>query len=308
MNVEKIPHWALSVTTGEWIAFAKKVGGAAACDVFHAVLRGELTTELKQAIFFDKNGQRLIPPGLKAAVTRPTAIHQLHQPELDYADILPRLVAAFLGVESMANSLFALGTIAFKAQSDALLAKIAATPSIANILNGVHLPIVIPQFEVTDYGHALQQVFFPAVGQSYESQFPRRHFHQHLSAKLAGNVSIVNGSRHERLVERMKDGPVVGIYFPNPLQGWSVDAQREQMGNLYSGLLLAGGIDSAIAQVMYPGELSLDANTPYRYMAAIKLPGKSLYFNPMENWLTVSEDGITGATRGYYSGGLTFIG
>ena len=53
----------------------------------------------------------------------------------------------------------------------------------------------------------------------------------------------------------MNHASTVGIYFPNPLQGFSVDAGWEQMATLPEGFILSG-IDIIIAMIMYPDILT----------------------------------------------------
>ncbi|MFA5954299.1 MAG: hypothetical protein WC817_02060 [Patescibacteria group bacterium] len=259
----------------------------------------------QEAIFFNEdNGQRLVSTRIKAAVCAPDFTYNPDQAACDYTAPWGRLSSTFEG-----ESLLALGEAGFKCKSEALLAQIASTPSIANILKAVHLPIVIPQFDVSDYGRALKETFLPAVGRSYETRFPARKFCQNIEGDLIEQVSIVEGSRHERLVERMRGGPVVGIYFPNPLQGWSINAQREQMEDLYEGFLLTGGVDSSIGQVMYPAELARDRMTLLYDMAALQWrSGGSLFFGPRDSRISVS--GRSYLELGYcdYSGGLLFVG
>ena len=64
----------------------------------------------------------------------------------------------------------------------------------------------------------------------------------------------------------------MGIHFPNPLQGFSVNASREQMATLPQGFILSG-MDTSVAMVMYPDILARDWNTFGLDLAAL-----SFYF------------------------------
>jgi hypothetical protein len=113
------------------------------------------------------------------------------------------------------------------------------SPQVANIANGIWLPIVMPKFEAYDLGAVLES-YVEASRKSYSFEtfesrnvgnpFFRdaRKFESYAKGKLAGQVSVVENSRQDRLIWRMKRGPVIAIHFPNSLQGCWLNASREQ--------------------------------------------------------------------------------
>src|SRR5690606_31531613 len=88
---------------------------------------------------FDKNGRRIPPAGLVAAVTDANRKYRLDQPTIDYGQRLARfdgtgLVSFISGAE-------------FEVRSNALLTQLRESEQGAKLLNGVYLPVVIPQTE-----------------------------------------------------------------------------------------------------------------------------------------------------------------
>ena len=132
---------------------------------------------------------------------------------------------------------------------------------IANLVNGPYFPFALPQRSVQDYGAALDDVFLPAVGRAYEREFPNRKFYNHRRGTLAGQVSVMDSSRHDRFLAALSKGPVFGVYFP-ALQGFSIPAAEEQMGSLPDQFLLASVLDTAAVEMMYPGEVARNYHTP----------------------------------------------
>lgn len=120
----------------------------------------------------------------------------------------------------------------------------------------------------------------------------------------------MKGSRHEILVERMRRGIVYAIYFPVPLQGFSVLASRKQMKDLPESLLLSGGFDVAAAITMYPDILARDRHTPGYDLSALSwwFSGCSFYFRAGVDRLDFSCGVSLGSASGGCSSGFLFLG
>lgn len=257
---------------------------------------------IKEAILplFDKHGRR-IPPcgGLVANVCDPNRSFHLIQPEIDYRARLAQLEATGLAALISAAE--------FEARARELLQMLAESEPLKNLLKGVHLPVVIPQTEVADIGRTTEE-FVTMAGKSYCRQFPKRSFTNYRAGGLEGEVSLMENSRYERLVEGIAKSSIVGICFPNPLQGFSVDAQREQMATLPESLLLSGPLDTAVAWIMYPDVLARDYNTPGYDCSAVQWQSAegSLDFGAYDDCADFGYGaGLSGA-RGTDSGGLLF--
>ena len=294
---------------GQWKALATKCGGL---DNVLAILRGEknVRIQLEEILLklFDKNGRRIPDKNLKNAVCDPNKDFYLEQPQLetldDFSGRLIRFQEFFHPGPFMSVS-------EFQARSQELIKEIENNENLVNLLKGIHLPIILPKLEnFEDYGETLEKVFLPAVKLGYERQFPEKKFHNCREKDLKGKVGIVEGSRHEKLLEKMKQNYVVGIYFPNPFQGFSVLASREQMTTLPESFLLAGGFDSASAQAMYPDVLARDYHTLGYDLSALiwQSPDYSLHFGADDGRLSFVGGALLGGACGGCSSGLFFLG
>lgn len=288
------------VTLGQVEVIINKIGGL---ENLQAILRGEMTVELKENIqkLFDKNGRRIPPRDLKSSVCDPDANFRIVQPEIDYAMRLNRLGRFFSGVNFLSAE-------EFQARSKKLIEQLGQNQLLSNLLKGVHLPICLPKIKIADYGQSLENVFFPAVGKSYEEHFPSRKFYSYRKGELETQVSIIEDS-HKRLLANMDEEPVVGILF-FPLQGYSIYADQEQMASLPESLILSGAMDIATAITTYPDVLARDWHTPGYDCAANswRSAARSLCFGVSGGGLDFCSCGSLGSARDVYSGGLLFLG
>src|SRR3989344_4112923 len=236
---------------------------------------GEIALEEPVKPLFDSHGRFIPPQGLKAKVVDANRGFHLIQPEIDYSDRHTRLTLGF-GIPEIG-----VVTGSFQDRTGAIMARLAQDPKTANLLSGgVCLPLVFPKMETSgDYGTLLEKRFLPAVGRTYEQQFPGRMFQNYRAGELAGKVTVVDKS-HQRLLEAMATGWVVGLYFPQALQGFSIPADREVMAYLPEDFVLAGAIDMSTAMVAYPDVLGRDYQTPGLDCAGVqwRSRGRSLYF------------------------------
>jgi hypothetical protein len=286
----------------EWKALATKCGGL---DNVLAIIRGEKAVKIEDLIMlFDKNGRRIPPKELQNNVCDPNKDFYLKQPQINYADRLVRFQEAFHPGPCISAA-------EFEGKSEGLIEKIKNDSQISNLLKGVYLPIILSQIpKKFDYGKVLEQTFLSAVQSSYEKEFPNRKFYNHKKGELEGEVTIVPGTRHEKLIEKMKQDIIVATYFPNPLQGFSFLASREQMTTLPESLILAGGFDTASAMAMYPDVLARDWHTPGFDLAALQWQssGRSLCLLADDDGLGFSYRVVLGGAGGYYSSGFLFLG
>ena len=255
-------------------------------------------------LLFDKHGRR-IPEGLQANVCDANRNFRLDQPKLDEEVNFANRILRLHGCLSIDTEVTA---EQIKAETERLLALIRENSQIANIANGVCLPVVMPKLVTDDLGAELE-LYLAGANNSYIKTFGDRTFYNYCGGTLANEVSVVPGSRHDQLISRMKEGPVIGLHFPNPLQGFSIHADSEQMSTLPEGFILSG-MDTPIAMVMYPDILARDWNTPGLDMAALqwRSAGCSLYFWAYDGELDFGSAGDLADASAHYSGSLLFLG
>jgi len=202
-----------------------------------------------------------------------------------------------------------LGTTAeeFKFKTEEILSKIPNNS--VNIKNGICLPLVLPRFEGDDIGFFLENLL-AWFEKSYNKAFDgNRSFHNFQKGRLNGMVKTVNSSRQDQLIEKMKQGPVVVIFFPDSLQGFSISASHEQMETLPEGFILSG-IETIIAMIMYPEILARDPKTLGLILAGLSWRSSdfSLFFWTIKDRLLLDDISGLHIPSSNSSSGLSFIG
>jgi hypothetical protein len=196
----------------------------------------------------------------------------------------------------------------FEETTKTLLSIIRSDDRIAPILNGAYYPVCLPQCDAADYGTVLDELFLPALKRSYEATFGERRFQNEFGGMLCGELAPVPNCRQEILIETMASGPVVGILFPAALQGFSVNAARQQLTTLPESFVLSGVLDTCVAYIEYPDFLARDDNVPTLVCAGTKWQDRlSLCFHPTEKSLSlcVADESVA---IGSYSPCLLYIG
>lgn len=258
------------------------------------------TVGAKAVALFDQHGRRIPPQGMKATQVVPSGQCYLDQPKLDKENDLAQRLAYFQLAFEFAPELD------FLAEFQKLKAAVAAAERIANLLNGVCLPIILPQINRHDfdYGSELDQ-FINAAKTVYLTQFPGRTLHSTNDIKL----NVVDAG-HLRLLERLFQGCLVALFFPGALHGFSLQAQREQMADseLPDSIYLAGGLDTMTATAMYPDIIARDSNALMLYLSAVQYDsgGHSLYFEPGKYYISMNKGVYLDKAGSYISGGLVF--
>ncbi|OGL84826.1 hypothetical protein A3H10_01955 [Candidatus Uhrbacteria bacterium RIFCSPLOWO2_12_FULL_46_10] len=298
-----------SLTKGQDEALVNRLGDAFGGDglaAVHAILAGaKVTIEEIIATFFDKHGRRIPPRGIKAAVCDANYKFHLVQPEtVDYAARIERVIDAFEGKVAFPEAAW------FEDAIGGLKMKIEGDSKIVNALKGIHLPNVVPQMVITNHGQTLDEVLLVALGRSYQKEFPEgRPFNNYCKGELVNQVRVLSESRLDLLVERAKQGPVPILEFPTATQGFSVDAQREQMETMLEGFIL-NGFNAVLAMIMWPDVLARDFNTPVIDLSAYQRQSAeySLYLNPNDDNLNFDNRANLADANDNYSGGVSFVG
>jgi hypothetical protein len=176
--------------------------------------------------------------------------------------------------------------------------------------NGIHVPFALPGDRPADLGAALEDTYLPALGRGWTARFPKSDFKNELKGGLRGKVTIVAGSRYERLVEAMSAGVVVGVYFPLALSGFSVPAAVAQMGSLPDQFMLAGALEASAALLGSPElVMKTDGYPPQLDLSALAAPaaGYGYHFAPYGLNLTFNGRFHNGLASDYCASGLTVI-
>ena len=252
--------------------------------------------------FFDEHG-RCIPAGIQApAHAQSRRYFRIAPPVIDYAAIHAR-ATRHLGDSGLSVE-------GFTQRCENLLRTLREDPQTHNLTQGVAAPFLLPQATHADYGSALSERYLPAVAQAFAEAFPQYRFTDHNKMALPGQLSIAAGSRHERLLQAMQQGPVVGLYFPC-LSEYSLPAALERVQHLPQQFLLAGGYDTSAALVGTPGLLQrTDGYPPLLWLAAVQAdkPLAAYYFEAYGYNLTFNRRPHFGQAAEYWNNGLVVLG
>jgi hypothetical protein len=259
--------------------------------------------ELAVAPLFDVSGRRIKTDAIVAPVNSASDRYALAQPRIDHSAIHARISEHLGGAGELSVG-------DFKSRAVRLIEALSASDATRQLLQGVHVPFFLPQRLIADIGEALEEIFLPAVGSSWRAQFPKYDFRNELKGGLAGKVNIAPGSRYERLLRAMESGPVVGMYFPLALSGFSVDAALQQMSDLPDDFLLAGGVDASAALVGCPEMImKIDGYAPQLDLSGIegRASRYGYHFAPYGYNLTFNGRYHNGLASDYCASGLTWI-
>ena len=258
---------------------------------------------ISTASLFDAHG-RCIPSELKAEVHQNTRRYfALAQPDVDYAAIHAR-ISRHLGI---AEGLSATG---FQQRATAILHDLRRDPASSAIVNGVGIPFFLPKARYADYGEALEEFYLPAVKSAYAEKLPEYTFTSHHKGGLAGKLSIAPGSRHQRILDAMKQDCVVGYFFPCFTE-YSVPAAIEQTTKLPQRFLLAGGFYTSAALIGSPDLLlRLDGYPPLLWLAALSGEKENVgyHFEAYGYNLTFNRRPHFGQAAEYWASGLVVLG
>jgi hypothetical protein len=251
---------------------------------------------------FDATGRRIPPEGI-GAVNPGDNRYTLVQPGIDYGQIHARLTE-YMGPIGLVSS------TEFAERAEGLLELLRRSEETAPLVTGVRVPFALGRAEHADIGQALEDVYLPALGRSWKTRFPKAEFKNEIKGGLAGKAAIAKGSRHERLLQAMAGGSVVGYYFPLALSGFSVAASLRQMADLPDAFVLSGGYDACAALAGSP-DLILNPGgyPPQLDLSALQAPapGYGYHFAPYASSLTFNGRFHIDQASDYCSSGLTVL-
>ena len=263
--------------------------------------------------YFNAFGRRIPTAKSRVFGSDFNSYYRLNQPVCDYAAILKRGLDCDLAPQT-------LGPESFTDAANSLAELIRANPNYANLFKGVHVPFVIGgRGPLGDLGRNLEEELLPCVGKAFGAEFPESHFKAVLqgNSKLAASVTLDPRSNYGEFLRVAENQCVVGWYFPQALQEFDIESQRQQMEDLPSlpgtGVCLSGGIDICASLVGSPSLLiNSDAYAPILCMSSyvhgddrlvllIKSYGPHLEFWCMSQMLTPASKQVSEQ----WAGGIT---
>lgn len=252
---------------------------------------------------FDASGRRLPFDGLGVPVNPASSRYTLVQPAIDYAQIHARLTEYMSHAGQVSAGEFA-------ERAEGVLEALRGNEETAPLASGVHVPFALAADRVDDLGRVLEDSYLPAVGRSWKARFPKADFKNELKGGTAGKVTVAAGSRYERLVRALAEGPVVGYYFPLALSGFSVTAALQHISDLPDAFILSGGLEVCAALTGCPDLIVHKAGYPPQLdLSAFQAPaaGYGYHFAPYGYNLTFNGRFHNGLASDYCSSGLTVI-
>ncbi|OGV25909.1 MAG: hypothetical protein A3F18_02730 [Legionellales bacterium RIFCSPHIGHO2_12_FULL_37_14] len=251
---------------------------------------------------FDDYG-RCLPQGTTSQVhAQIRRYYEIKQPELDYATVFSRIRSNFGKSTQLTIDLFA-------KKIKAIQTNLESSAATRNITQGIMVPFFIPRLSFTDIGETLETLFIPTVGKSYAQKFPDYQFVSHIVGSLKGLLTVAAGSRHDKLLQRLTQEDVVGIYFPCLLE-YSVPATREIIANLPKEFLLSGGFDTVAAIIGSPDLLfNKEKYTPLLWFSGLEAEKHTIgyHFEAYGYNLTFNRKGHFGNVSEYWNSGLTVL-
>jgi hypothetical protein len=301
MSKSKVLETLNRFPSGKVLALIKKIGGP---DVAEDILAGRKTIRLEEAArkLVDKRG-RFIPYELSSRVVDADSTYHLYDPPTDCDDRFIQMAEAF-------NCGSQISLSDFRERTYKVILRVRKDAQLSNLERGTYLRILLPQVpETNDPGKVMEEVFLPALRKAYQQEYPTRNFIDYFKNKLVGQVSLFPGTRYDKLISAMSQGPVPAVYFPMALQGFSIPADREIMATLPEDVILSGGFDIAAAMVGYANVLARNANTPALDMAAWQWRSYSPCLSAHVDWLELNKSNLDATnTNGGCSGGVVILG
>lgn len=207
---------------------------------------------MKTLSYFDKNGRRIPSNSMRVFGETQSQYYKLERPELDFASIFKR---------SKEQNLFTneIDVSGFEKKISNIILKISNDVNYANLLNGVYVPFIYKrEAKGADLGAELVDILLPKLQKSFINKFSKSHFKAILQGqkKLEQNIKLDKNSRYQNFVSLSEVKPVIGLYFPQALQEFDVESQRNQMTSLPElndlNICLSGGMDVCAALIGSP--------------------------------------------------------
>jgi hypothetical protein len=208
--------------------------------------------------FFSETGRRIPRKEFRLFGETPQTYYRLDGRLNDYSEVLSNSIQ-FGSVDS------SIDLKTFQTACENLKKEFEANSDYRNLFNGLAVPFICKSNKsFDDLGRDLQDVELPNFQRAFNAKFPDHHFKAILQSdsQLAGSITLDPRSRYQSLVNACKSGTVIGWYFPQTLQEFDIESQRQQMDDLpdIGNICLSGGIDIMAALIGNPQLLISEEN------------------------------------------------
>lgn len=202
----------------------------------------------------------------------------------------------------------------YRDKSLALEAELEHDPDLVHLRSLARFSVYIPKIKVGNHYRAiLKQFLLPPLQTIYTNMFlsSDRLFKNELD--VSANWSAAPNSRHQKVLDRIVEEPIVALYFPAyPLRGFPIEAALQQTEVLPSYFALAGLLETVMLFMLYPDFVSCD--TGLKIMASgVHLssdPESTVCFEPQAKYLIVRPTKPELFNNGcdMHSSGLLYLG
>lgn len=208
--------------------------------------------------FFSNIGRRIPSDGMRVFGKESQNYYQIDNISINYSDILNNSIK-FGGIDPTIN------VSDFRSACEQLRKKFEEKVDFNNLFNSIAVPFICKgNKSINDLGKDLQDEELPNFQRAFNSKYPDHHFKAVLqsNSQLAGSITLDPRSRYQGFIDACKSGTVVGWYFPQALQEFDIESQRQQMIELpdSGNICLSGGIDIMAALIGSPKLLISEEN------------------------------------------------
>jgi len=208
--------------------------------------------------FFSNTGRRIPTSNMRVFGDIQKNYYRIDDYEIDYGTILSNSIK-FGEVNQEIDPNY------FQSACQNLKHKFEEDKDFNNLFNGVCVPFICNKKKSDDdLGRDLQDIELPNLQRAFNAKYPDNHFKAILQSdsKLAGNIEIEQRSRYKYFTDVCKTSTIIGWYFPQALQQFDIESQRQQMIELPANknICLSGGIDIIAALIGSPHLLLSESN------------------------------------------------
>ena len=264
--------------------------------------------------YFSDIGRRIPSKDLRVFDGNAKTYYRLNEYVVDYADVLSNSIN-FGSVDSVIDLEL------FQSSCESLRNKFETNSDFCNLFKGVAVPFICKSNKsLNDLGGDLQDVQLPNLQRAFNAKCPDHHFKATLQgdSRLSANITLDPRSRYQAFIDSCKTNTIIGWYFPQALQEFDIESQRQQMVDLpdVGNICLSGGIDIIAALIGSPRlliseeyyapilNLSAYVHKDPRLVLLIKSYGPHMEFWCMTQMLTKSATQVSEQ----WAGGITLFG